>query len=68
MSWLLTIFTGPLSIPAKLFLVLAPAVSVKGLPVISCPPMYTRTVAVEVLTFANRNCVSRLTLLYQGSQ
>jgi hypothetical protein len=38
-STLLTIFTGPASIPAKLFRVLAPVVNVKGLPVISTPPM-----------------------------
>ena len=40
----------------------------KGLLGISIPPINTRTVAVEPVTFAIRSCVSKPTLFYQVSQ
>src|SRR5687768_9440469 len=68
MSWSLMICTGPALIPAKLLRVLSPGARVIGVGVLNVPPMYTLTVAVVSLTLAIRNCVSRSTLLYQGSQ
>src|SRR5215216_1800475 len=62
----LTICTGPLSIPLKLFWVLAPAAKEKE--PIFCPAMDTLMLALVSLTLANRSWVLRSLLLYQGNQ